>query len=94
MSDLWRRTDHLVGEGGNAAPLTASAFTSIVGGVGLQRAVAGIATRFTLVARSPIGQPVRNGDAPWVVSISGPGRAEVAISDHQDGSYTVRYMTA
>ena len=94
MSDLWRRTDHIVGEGGDAAPVTASPFSSLVGGVGLTRAVAGFPARLTLVARSHLGQPVRTGDAPWVVSISGPGRAEVAITDHQDGSYTIRYLTA
>ena len=94
MSDLWRRTDHLIGEGGDATPVTASAFTSLIGGRGLERAVAGFAAHFTLVSRSSIGRPVRVGGAPWCASICGPGRAEVAIVDHHDGSYTVRYMAA
>ena len=39
-SDLWRRTDYLVGDGGDPMRYLASALTSIVGGTGLQRATA------------------------------------------------------
>ena len=32
------------------------------------------------------------GGTPWVLTITGPGRAEASIADHDDGAYTIRYI--
>ena len=69
-SDLWRRTDYLVSDGGNPMRYMASALTSIVGGTGLQRATASHPAHFTLLARTAVGEPVDTGGTPWVVTVS------------------------
>ena len=92
MADLWRATDNLVEDGGPALSQIASAQTSLVGGYGLQRSYAGQPAQFTLVARSPVGVPLTRGGTAWVVTITGPGRTESAVTDHSDGVYTVTHV--
>ena len=91
-ADLWRRTDHLVGEGGEAMWRITSALTSLVGGTGLQHAFATYPAQFTLLSRSAVGEPLILGGTPWVLTMTGPGRSEAQISDHGDGAYTIRYV--
>ena len=92
--DLWRATDHLVGEGG--VPLYrfehASPYMSLVGGRGLSFAYAGQTTSFTLVSRNHVGQPLDHGGSAWNATISGPGRADCSLIDHGDGVYTISYV--
>ena len=78
----------------DAEMVEVSPLLSKVSGLGLQRGVAGRTTPLTLVTYSTVGLPVRCGGSPWVATITGPGHAEAACVDHDDGRHTIWYTAA
>ena len=72
--------------------LQPSTYTSLVGGFGLSKAPLQLPALFVLLTNAIDGHAFhRRADTPWVIHITGPGRVHVALTDHDDGTTTVRY---
>lgn len=61
-------------------------------GLGLWSAVVGQEATFTWTARDKYGNPVEFGGHPFTVSMYGPEEIDIRLEDHQDGTYTARYI--
>lgn len=68
-----------------------SPLTSAAVGYGLSCASAGHQAAFILLSNAG-ERALHQGGAPWEVRVTGPGRTVSTVTDHEDGTATVRYM--